>query len=86
MSAITMTADACQPVVLLLYMLCQGCLCVFAAGAAGLAFMRVLADGAIDAAKPIKEGLSDQHVANLLAATQAQEVRAARPSRPAICW
>lgn len=42
--------------------------------------MRVLADGAIDAAKPIKEGLSEQHVADLLAATQAQEVRAARPS------
>lgn len=48
------------------------------AGAAGLAFMRVLADGGIDAAKPIKEGLSPQHVADLLAATQAQEVRVAR--------
>jgi hypothetical protein len=44
------------------------------AGAAGLAFLRVLADGGIDATKPIKEGLSPQHVADLLAATQAQEV------------
>jgi hypothetical protein len=48
-----------------------------AAGAAGLAFMRVLAGGAIDAAKPIKEGLTEQQVADLLAATQAQEVRGA---------
>jgi aspartyl-tRNA synthetase len=43
-------------------------------GAAGLAFLRVLADGAIDAAKPIKEGLTQQQVAAVLDATQAQEV------------
>uniref|UniRef100_A0A383VTJ8 Aminoacyl-transfer RNA synthetases class-II family profile domain-containing protein n=1 Tax=Tetradesmus obliquus TaxID=3088 RepID=A0A383VTJ8_TETOB len=44
-----------------------------AAGAAGLAFMRVQAGGAIDAAKPIKEGLDEQQLAALLAATQAEE-------------
>ncbi|WIA28678.1 hypothetical protein OEZ86_011214 [Tetradesmus obliquus] len=44
-----------------------------AAGAAGLAFMRVQAGGAVDAAKPIKEGLDEQQLAALLAATQAEE-------------
>jgi hypothetical protein len=37
--------------------------------------MRVLAGGSIDAAKPVKEGLNEQQLADLLAATQAQEVR-----------
>lgn len=50
-------------------------MCVLS-GAAGLAFMRVLGGGAVDAAKPIKEGLTEQQLADLLAATQAQEVRA----------
>lgn len=44
-----------------------------AAGAAGLAFMRVQAGGAVDAAKPINEGLDEQQLAALLAATQAEE-------------
>eukprot|EP00775_Hariotina_reticulata_P010539 gene10539-10699_t len=44
-----------------------------AAGAAGLAFLRVGAGGAIEAAKPVKEGLSEQQLLDLLAATQAQE-------------
>lgn len=43
-------------------------------GAAGLAFMRVQAGGAIDAAKPIREGLDEQQLAALLAAAQAEEV------------
>lgn len=47
------------------------------AGAAGLAFMRVQAGGAVDAAKPIKEGLDEQQLAALLAAAQAEEVRVA---------
>ncbi|GAX76683.1 hypothetical protein CEUSTIGMA_g4129.t1 [Chlamydomonas eustigma] len=38
-----------------------------AGGAAGLAFIRVLEGGAIDAAKPIKEGLNEQQVAAVLA-------------------
>ena len=33
-----------------------------AGGAAGLAYIRVLEDGAIEAAKPIKEGLNEQQV------------------------
>jgi hypothetical protein len=37
--------------------------------------MRVQAGGAVDAAKPIKEGLDEQQLAALLAATQAEEVR-----------
>jgi hypothetical protein len=36
--------------------------------------MRVQAGGAVDAAKPIKEGLDEQQLAALLAATQAEEV------------
>ncbi|KAF6263693.1 aspartyl-tRNA synthetase [Scenedesmus sp. NREL 46B-D3] len=44
-----------------------------AAGAAGLAFMRVQAGGAVDAAKPIREGLDEQQLAALLAAAQAEE-------------
>ncbi|KAF8072660.1 aspS [Scenedesmus sp. PABB004] len=43
------------------------------AGAAGLAFLRVGPGGSIEAAKPIKEGLTEPQVAALLAATQAQE-------------
>lgn len=54
-------------------------------GAGGLAFLRVGAAGAIDAAKPLREGLSPEQTATLLAATQAQEVRsthsAHRPQR-----
>jgi hypothetical protein len=38
--------------------------------------MRVQADGAVDAAKPIKEGLDEQQLVALLAAAQAEEVRA----------
>lgn len=48
-----------------------------AAGAAGLAYIRVLEGGAIDAAKPVKEGLSEAQVAALLAAAGAQPVRCA---------
>lgn len=44
-----------------------------AGGAAGLAYIRVLAEGAIDAAKPIKEGLEGAQVASLLAACGACE-------------
>eukprot|EP00884_Botryococcus_braunii_P019181 jgi/Botrbrau1/5947/Bobra.0366s0117.1 len=44
-----------------------------AAGAPGLAYVRVQAEGAIDAAKPLKEGLSEQQRAALLAACQAGE-------------
>ncbi len=51
------------------------CLCahhfIGPAGAAGLASIRVVDGGAIDAAKPIKEGLSDDIVAQLLAASCA---------------
>ncbi|KAL6761701.1 aspartyl-tRNA synthetase [Haematococcus lacustris] len=42
-----------------------------AAGAAGLAYVRVLEGGAIEAAKPIKEGLAPEQVAGLLAACGA---------------
>lgn len=45
-----------------------------AAGAAGLAYIRVLEGGEIDAAKPIKEGLSAAQVADVIAATGAQAV------------
>jgi hypothetical protein len=44
-------------------------------GAAGLAFIRVQEGGAIDAAKPIKEGLSAEQAAALIAAAGAQPVR-----------
>lgn len=58
------------------------CVCMYvASGAAGLVFMRVLAGGSIDAAKPVKEGLNEQQLADLLAATQAQEVRAQQVQR-----
>ncbi|KAI8466369.1 MAG: aspartyl-tRNA synthetase [Monoraphidium minutum] len=43
-----------------------------AAGAAGLAFIRVQEGGAIDAAKPIKEGLNEAQAAALVAATGAK--------------
>ncbi|PNW78813.1 hypothetical protein CHLRE_09g390986v5 [Chlamydomonas reinhardtii] len=43
-----------------------------AAGAAGLASIRVAADGSLDAAKAIKEGLSPEQAAQLMAATGAQ--------------
>ncbi len=46
-----------------------------AAGAAGLVYVRVGEGGAIDAAKPVREGLSDEQAAALLAATAAQPVR-----------
>ncbi|KAK9811902.1 hypothetical protein WJX72_012167 [[Myrmecia] bisecta] len=42
------------------------------AGAAGLAYIRVLEGGAIDAAKPIKEGLTTEQAAGILEATGAQ--------------
>jgi hypothetical protein len=45
-----------------------------AAGAGGLVYIRVEAEGAIDAAKPVKEGLSDGQRAALLQACGAQEV------------
>jgi hypothetical protein len=55
------------------------------AGAAGLAFVRVLAGGAIDAAKPIKEGLSEGETAALLSACGAAEVCPAC-SAPSLYW
>lgn len=45
------------------------------AGSPGVAFLRVLEDGEIDAAKPIKEGLSAEAVAAVLEASAAQPVR-----------
>lgn len=45
-----------------------------AAGAAGLAFVRVQEGGTIDAAKPIKEGLSDTQVQHVLDVCGAQPV------------
>jgi len=42
------------------------------AGSPGVAFLRVLEGGGIDAAKPIKEGLSEEAVAGIIAAAQAQ--------------
>jgi hypothetical protein len=45
------------------------------AGSPGVAFLRVLEGGGIDAAKPIKEGLSEEAVAGIIAAAQAQPVR-----------
>lgn len=45
-----------------------------AGGAAGLAYVRVLEGGAIDAAKPIKEGLTGEPLAQLLEACGAQTV------------
>jgi aspartyl-tRNA synthetase len=46
-----------------------------AAGAAGLVYVRIEADGGIDAAKPVKEGLTEQQVEALIASTSAQAVR-----------
>ena len=45
-----------------------------AAGAAGLVYVRVGEGGAIDAAKPVKEGLAEAQVQALLDATAAQPV------------
>ena len=46
-----------------------------AAGAAGLVYIRVGEDGAIDAAKPVKEGLTQAQAQALLASAGAQPVR-----------
>lgn len=51
-----------------------------AAGAAGLVYVRMGEGGAIDAAKPVKEGLSPGQVDALLAATSAQPVSRLPPS------
>lgn len=48
-----------------------------AAGAAGLVYVRVKEGGAIEAAKPVMEGLTPEQTAALLAAFEAQPVRAA---------
>ena len=45
-----------------------------AAGAAGLVYIRVGEAGSIDAAKPVKEGLSEQQSQAILACTRAQPV------------
>ena len=45
-----------------------------AAGAAGLVYIRVGEDGSIDAAKPVKEGLSEEQSQAILASTCAQPV------------
>ncbi len=45
-----------------------------AAGAAGLVYMRVGEHGSIDAAKPVKEGLSEQQSQDIIARTSAQPV------------
>ena len=47
---------------------------VCCAGAAGVAYIRVGEGGAIDTTKPIKEGLSEQQVQQLLEQAQAQPV------------
>ena len=53
-----------------------------AAGAAGLVYIRVGEAGSIDAAKPVKEGLSEQQTQAILASTCAQPVLpCALPSR-----
>lgn len=49
-----------------------------AAGAAGLVYVRVKEGGAIEAAKPVTEGLTPEQAAALLAAFDAQPVRRAR--------
>lgn len=46
-----------------------------AGGAAGLVYIRVGEQGSIDAAKPVKEGLSEQQTQDILSATSAQPVR-----------
>lgn len=45
-----------------------------AAGAGGLVYIRVGEGGEIDAAKPVKEGLSEQHCQALISSTGAQPV------------
>jgi len=44
------------------------------AGSPGVAFLRVLEDGEIEAAKPIKEGLDDETVSAILSCTGAEPV------------
>ena len=46
-----------------------------AAGAAGLVYVRVKEGGAIDAAKPVLEGLTPEQQAAVVAALGAQPVR-----------
>ena len=45
-----------------------------AAGAAGLVYIRVGEQGSIDAAKPVKEGLSKQQTQDIIASASAQPV------------
>lgn len=45
-----------------------------AAGAAGLVYIRIGENGSIDAAKPVKEGLSEQQTQDIIASTSAQPV------------
>ena len=45
-----------------------------AAGAAGLVYIRVEEQGSIDAAKPVREGLSQQQTQDVLASSSAQQV------------
>ena len=45
-----------------------------AAGAGGLVHMRMAASGELDAARPVKEGLSAEQQAALLAGCSAQPV------------
>lgn len=45
-----------------------------AAGAAGLVYIRVGEQGSIDAAKPVKEGLSEQQTQDIIASASAQSV------------
>ena len=49
-----------------------------AAGAAGLVYVRVDEGGVIDAAKPVKEGLTEAQAQALLVSTAAQPVRPLR--------
>ena len=46
-----------------------------AAGAAGLVYIRVGEQGSIDAAKPVREGLSQQQTQEILASSTAQQVQ-----------
>ena len=46
-----------------------------AAGAAGLVYIRIGENGSIDAAKPVKEGLSEQQTQDIIVSTSAQPVR-----------
>ena len=46
-----------------------------AAGAAGLVYIRVGEQGSIDAAKPVKEGLSEEQAQGIIASTSAQQVQ-----------